>query len=53
MSLPQSKTQYLTVPGTAKSKSLKSFSTDEVATHNKEGDLSVNLSQSFRSRSKC
>ncbi|KAL8286560.1 hypothetical protein RQP46_004577 [Phenoliferia psychrophenolica] len=39
MSLPQSKTTYLTVPSTAKGKNLKTFSRDEVAKHNKEGDL--------------
>ncbi|GAA5834742.1 hypothetical protein JCM9279_007095 [Rhodotorula babjevae] len=38
--LPPSKTQYLTVPETAKDKaSLKSFDKAEVAKHNKEGDL--------------
>ncbi|SCZ99129.1 BZ3500_MvSof-1268-A1-R1_Chr3-1g05828 [Microbotryum saponariae] len=39
MSLPQSKTQYLTVPATAKSKSLKTYTKEEVAQHSKEGDL--------------
>ncbi|BGP14303.1 hypothetical protein JCM10213_009164 [Rhodosporidiobolus nylandii] len=36
---PPSKTTYLTVPQTATGKSLKSFSKDEVAKHNKDGDL--------------
>jgi alkylation response protein AidB-like acyl-CoA dehydrogenase/predicted heme/steroid binding protein len=35
----QSATKYLTVPDTATNKNLRSFTPDEVATHNKEGDL--------------